>query len=425
MIIQTHRELSAFCEKLLSQQAICLDTEFAGEGRYYREVGTIQIAAGAQIALVDPLAVHDLSPLLPALTHPGIVKVFHAGEQDLEIFYRLLGRTVAPVFDTQIAAALLGYGDQVSFGKLLETIAGIRLEKSHTFTDWLRRPLSKSQVEYALDDVRYLGRLYDRLEQDLRARGRMEWAREEFGALERADRFTPADESQLYRRLKGADRLSAQELGVLQQLAAWREQTARQVNLPPGRIAMDAVLIELARRPRKSVRELAEVRGLNSRQIEKFGPGMIDALRRGARNSSPPIKRAVPLPSGLEPTVDFLSLCLRALAREQSVSTAILANRTDLARLAAFGDHAPIHLLRGWRREIVGASLLAALQGNVVARIVPSSREVHLEWQHPKDQVTPSPGSPSPAPEAASLASPASTGELIEEEIQLTDSGDE
>jgi ribonuclease D len=380
-IIQTQRELAAFCEQLRNTPAICLDTEFAGEGRYYPELGTIQIAAGDQIALIDPLAVRDVSALLPCLTDREIVKVFHAGEQDLAIFYRLLGRPVAPLFDAQTAAALLGYGDQVSFRTLLEVTLGVKLEKAHTFTDWLRRPLSESQLEYALDDVRYLGRIYTRLNDDLRAKGRVEWAREEFSHLEGRERFTPPDERQLYLRLKGAERLSTQALGLLQELAAWREQTARKLNLPPGRIVMDPVLIELARRPRKTIRDLTEVRRLNSRQIEKFGADILEALRRGVRNAPPPVRRATPLRRSLEPTVDFLSLCLRAVSVERSISNGILANRADLTALAAFGDQAEVSLLSGWRRQAAGEALLAALEGQVVARIVASTREVHLEWQ--------------------------------------------
>jgi ribonuclease D len=144
---------------------------------------------------------------------------------------------------------------------------------------------------------------------------------------------------------------------------------------------MDAVLTELARRPRKSVRELAEVRGLNPRQIEKFGAGILDAMLRGARNTPPPVKRGTPLPRGLEPTVDFLSLCLRALSVEQAISTGILANRNDLTLLTAFGEGAHTPLLRGWRRQAAGTALLAALEGEVVARIVRRTRAVHLEWE--------------------------------------------
>ena len=163
---------------------IFLDTEFVGENRYYAELGSIQVAGGEQVALIDPLAIHDLSPFLALLTDTNILKVFHAAYQDLMIFYRMLGQSVAPLFDTQIAAALLGIDEQISFANLVERVTGEHLQKSHSFTDWLRRPLSPGQVEYALDDVRYLIPIYDAMARDLRASGRLEWAEEEFRRLE-------------------------------------------------------------------------------------------------------------------------------------------------------------------------------------------------------------------------------------------------
>lgn len=404
MIIQTQPELAAFCERLRSARVISLDTEFAGEGRYYPEVGAIQIAAADQIALIDPLALRDLSPLLPVLTDPGAVKVLHAGEQDLEILFRLLGRPVAPVFDAQIAAALLGYGDQISFRNLLELTTGVQIEKGDTFTDWLRRPLNASQLKYALDDVRYLGRVYERLNEELRAKGRLDWAREEFRELETAERFLPADERQLYQRVKGAERLTPQALGLLQELTAWREQTARRLNIPPSRVALEPVLVELSRRPRRAVRDLAEVRGLHSRQIERFGAEMIEALRRGTRNSPPPIRRVPSLHPSLEPTVDFLSLCLRAVANEQAISPRILANHNDLAAVAAFGEKADVPLLRGWRRQAAGTALLSAREGKAVARIVSSTHEVLLEWQDSAGEPSRAAG-PGAAPNSASKGS--------------------
>jgi ribonuclease D len=194
LVVQADGELAALCERLSGASVICIDTEFAPEGRYYPELGTIQIAGGAEIALIDPLALRDLSCLQRLLVDPGVVKVFHAGEQDLEIFHRLLGCPVAPVFDTQIAAAFLGYGDQISLRSLLRVTLGEQLEKEHTFTDWLRRPLSTSQIEYALNDVRCLGRLCELLDGMLRAKGRLDWAEEEFRLLETAEHFLPVDE---------------------------------------------------------------------------------------------------------------------------------------------------------------------------------------------------------------------------------------
>ena len=394
MVVQTHGELAAFCERLGGARVICIDTEFTPEGRYYPELGTIQIAAGTEIALIDPLAVRDISCLLRLLVDPGVVKVFHAGEQDLEIFHRLLGRPVAPVFDTQIAAALLGYGDQISLRSLLQITLGEQLEKEQTFTDWLRRPLSSGQIEYALNDVRCLGRLHELLYKMLRAGGRLEWAEEEFRLLETAERFLPMDERQAYVLLKGAERLTQPALGLLQELAAWRELTARRLNVLPRRIAIDPVLMELAVRPRSSVRQLAQVRGLNSRQVEEYGAEIIEAVRRGARNAPPAIKRADPFPAALEATVDFLSLCMRAVAREQSISTGILASRSGLRLLVTMGETAHIPLLRGWRRQLVGNALLGALQGEVAASIVAATKLVHLQWQRSNVAASGSPHSP-------------------------------
>jgi ribonuclease D len=249
-----------------------------------------------------------------------------------------------------------------------------------TFTDWLRRPLSSGQIEYALNDVRYLGRLYELLYKMLREAGRLEWAEEEFGLLEMAERFLPTDERQAYALLKGAERLTQPALGLLQELVAWRELRARRLNVPLGRIAIDPVLMGLAMRPPSSVHQLAQVRGLNSRQIEEYGAEIIEALRRGARNTPPAIKPADPLPTALEATVDFLSLCMRAVAREQSISTGILANRSSLRLLMTMGETANIPLLRGWRRQLVGAALLSALQGQVSASISAATKHVDLQW---------------------------------------------
>ncbi len=357
-----------------------LDTEFVGEGRYYPEVGAIQVADTRQAALIDPLAVQDLSPLFALLANPNILKVFHAATQDLAIFYRLSGQPVRPVFDAQIAAALLGYDEQISFANLVERVTDVRLAKSHSFTDWLRRPLSDGQVEYALDDVRYLAKAYACLETELQTRGRLEWAREEFRALEEEARFRPVDPRELYLRIKGIDRLSGRVLSALRELMAWREETARGLNIPSSRIARDEVLVELARHPRQTMKDLREVRGLQPQQAERFGRGLLEAMERCDQGACPRVNRPNQLPTALEPTVDFLTVCLRSLVCERALSPGLVATRGDLAALILSGDRAEVPLMRGWRREAVGDALLATLQGKATARIIPGSRKVHLEW---------------------------------------------
>jgi ribonuclease D len=388
MIIQTDAELAAYCASIRKFPILLLDTEFVGEGRYYPDLGTIQIAAitpesadpGDTVALVDPLAVEDLSPLLSILVDPAIEKVFHAAIQDLAIFYRYIGKPVAPVFDTQIAAALLGYDEQISFGALAERATGVHLRKGHSFTDWLQRPLSPKQVEYALDDVRYLAPIYAHLVSALNEQGRLEWAGEEFRRLEEPARFAPVDPRELYMRIRGVERMRGQELALLRDLVAWREETAREQTLNPGRICTDPVLCDLARHPRERKDELYDIRGLRAQQVDRFGDGMIAVIQNSNGTPPLPVKRTRSLPASLEPTVDFLTLCLRSLAAEGSVSSTLIATRSDLDAVALHGENADVALMRGWRREAFGDALLDTLRGNATARILPDTRQVHLEW---------------------------------------------
>ena len=380
MMVQTDSQLAALCSDLQDVPAIFLDTEFVSEGRYFPDLGTIQIAGGTVVALIDPLTVHDLSPLFALFVDPTITKVFHAPLQDLAIFYRLINRPVTPIFDTQIAAALLGIDEQISFANLVERVTGEHLSKSHSFTDWLRRPLTDGQVDYALDDVRYLIPVYEAMVQALEKQGRVEWAREEFRRLEEPERFQPVDPSESYLRIRGVERMNGNSLALLRDLVAWREETARALNLPTGRIARDEVLVELARRPRRTSRELREVRGFQPQQVDRFGEGLLALLSRGPSGPCPHVKRHASLPVSLEPTVDFLALCLRSLAGEKAVSPSMVATRSDLATLIQAGEKADVPLMRGWRRDAIGEDLLATLEGRATARILPDSLQVHLDW---------------------------------------------
>lgn len=310
-----------------------------------------------------------------------IEKVFHAGRQDLAIFFQMMGRPVAPVFDVQIAAALLGYEEQISLANLVERVTQQRLRKSHAFTDWLRRPLTDRQVEYALEDVRCLAPVHEHLVQELSSRSRLRWAREEFRGLERAARFAPADPREMFRQIRGFERLTGKELSLLREIVAWREETARELNIPVPRICMDAVLIELARRPRGTIAALSEVRGLRPQQARRFGRGMIEALSRGADTPPPRVENPPPLPQEMESTVDFLVLCLRSLSTERQISPGILANRADLTAVVLYGEEARVPVLRGWRRKAAGEALLATLEGKATARIAPDTQRVHLDWK--------------------------------------------
>jgi ribonuclease D len=381
VVIEKAAELAVLCSDLQGARALYVDTEFVGEGRYFPEIGAIQVAANGQAVLIDALALAELTPLFDLLLDPEVEKVFHAGYQDLRLLFGLMGRPVASVFDVQIAAALLGYGDQISLADLASRITKEKPRKSHAFADLLRRPLTDSQVEYALDDVRCLQPLHDHLLRELIASKRLMWARQDFEALEDASVFLPEDPREVFRKIRGVDRLRGDELIRLRELAAWREETARERNLPPRRICIDPVLMELAQRPKSTVAALSGVRGLSEGQVRRFGRGLLEALGRGAGQPRPALTRAPILPQEMAPTVDFLLLCLRSLAADMQISPLRLANRADVTALALQGERAPVPLLRGWRREAVGEALLAILQGKAAAHISPDTQRVHLEWK--------------------------------------------
>jgi ribonuclease D len=236
-------------------------------------------------------------------------------------------------------------------------------------------------VEYALEDVRYLAPVYESLREALQTRNRLAWAKEEFRQLEATALFADIDPRELFRQLRGADRLRGEELARLQNLVAWREETAQAQDIPVGRICLDGVLMELARHPRANLQELREVRGLHGQQVERFGRGLLQVLEQPLREPYPTITRPPALASRLEPTVDFLTLCLRSLAAENDISSGLLATRSDLTRIALSGEKAEVPLLQGWRRQAVGEEILQALQGKVTVHLRPKTRQVELDWQ--------------------------------------------
>lgn len=383
MLIQSYRDLVILVNDLAGAPAIYLDTEFVGEGRYYADLGAIQVATPDMAALIDPLAIQNLDPLLALLADESVEKVFHAAGQDLAIFYRLMGQAMRPVFDTQLAAALLGPDEQIAFVNLVERITGKRLRKEHSFTNWLQRPLAEGQIDYALDDVRYLIPIHEWQTARLEELGRTEWAREEFTRYERDEAFRPADPETLFLRIRNVDRLHGRALAILQELVAWREETARNENIPSGRIARDEVLVELARRPPADARHLRDIRGLTSQQAERFGRPMMQAVMEGMHRKPPTLPPRSGFPSALEPTVDFLFVCLRSLAVAKSVASGMVATRSDMSQLAMHGEKADIPLMRGWRRAAFGDDLLGTMDGRATARIDPHTREVVLEWAPP------------------------------------------
>lgn len=385
MYIRTAAPLHRLCAQAQAEGRLALDLEFIRENSYVPRLALIQMAVSDTCAIIDPLEVHDLTPLLDLWTSPRTVKVLHAAGQDTEVLHWHAGVVPACLFDTQIAAALVGLGDQLAYGRLVEHLLGVALSKGESYSDWLQRPLSPAQVAYALDDVRYLLPLHDALEQRLETLGRATWLAEE------CRKFTnPAlyqrDPQQLFRRIRRSHTLSSQGLAILRELAIWREREARQRDRPPGSVLHDELLVEVARKAPRTMEELRRLRGFPARELERSGPTLLALVAQGL--AMPEAARPQPV-HGRRPTpaeellVKFLEACLKALCAREQLSSACIASRSDLetlvrryrqGRLATEGS--PI--LEGWRGALVGQQLLAVLAGQVSIHLHPQSGRVEF-----------------------------------------------
>ena len=352
--------LAALCAGLEAAPRVALDTEFMRERTYLAELALLQLATPAGIVLVDPLAGLDLAPLAALLADPARTKVLHAARQDLEVLLPRLGRPLAPVLDTQLAAALLGMPAQIGYGDLVERVLGIRLEKGHARTDWLRRPLSAAQLAYASDDVRYLLPLAAELEEQLDRRGRLEWLRADCAAL--AD---PAlyriDPALAWQRLKGIESLPPREQLRLRSLARWREERALRRNLPRGWVLTDEGLRSIARAAPAGRAELKALRALPDSAADKLGGEILEALAGAARAPLDGVaQHADARPDAAEQArTRRLAARLRAMAAEAGIAAEVLATQRELRRLAR-GETLE-SVIEGWRRELIGAALAEEL----------------------------------------------------------------
>ena len=362
--IDRPEQLATFVEAMRGARWLAVDTEFIRERTYFPRLCLIQIASEEIAACIDPLKIEDLTPLKALLLDPGITKVFHAARQDLEIFLHIWDELPTPIFDTQPAAALLGIGDQVGYGNLIQQLLGVNLAKDHSRTDWSRRPLQKAQLRYALDDVIYLGQAYLKMRRKLEEQGRLEWLEAEFEYL--ADPATYALEPMaMWQRVKGRQHLKGVRLAILQQLAAWREEQALARDLPRRWILKDDVLLELARRAPGNLSELARIRGLESSFVRSNGEALLERIRQARQlpREQWPVEKPRPekLSAVEEATLDILTGALRLIADEAGLSPQVIASRKDLAALLRNEPQA--RLLQGWRRKLAGEPLHGLLSG--------------------------------------------------------------
>jgi ribonuclease D len=328
------------------------------------------------IACVDPLALEDLSPLLDVLYDPAITKVLHAAHQDLEIFYEMRGEVPAPIFDTQIAATLLGHGEQIGYGNLVKIELGIELEKAHARADWCHRPLDDAQLEYAADDVRHLRDVYLNQRKQLAELGREEWLQPDFDDLLDPTRYSNPPE-QAWRRLKGSNRLKGVQLAVLQALAAWREERAQQSDRPRRWIMKDDILLDLAKQMPQEIAKLKRIRGLEDGVIQRHGENLLKLIaeaKKLPKEQWPKPKGGKRLPLEQEPLVDVMMALLREHCRRQNISPGAVAGRRELEQMVM--GETDLSLLHGWRAAIAGTALQQLLEGKLALMVDSGQLEI-------------------------------------------------
>ncbi len=363
LYVDTPDGLAELCGRLASSRWLTLDTEFMREKTYYPQLCLLQVATPELAACIDPLAI-DIGPLLDVLYDQQILKVFHAARQDLELFYGLRGAVPGPIFDTQLAATVLGFGDQIGYGALVKLLLDVDLDKGQTRTDWSRRPLDPEQIRYAFDDVRYLVEVYREIDALLREKGRSDWLAEDFVALGDPSAFA-ADRGEAWRRIKGSNRLRGVQLAALRELAAWREEEARARDLPRRWVAADDILLEIARHLPESPSRLERIRGITRQVLERHADTLLSCIRAARevpRADWPALApRRVFTPSQ-DSVLDAMAAVVRQCGVEQQVSPTAIATRRDLEQLLDEGDSPVLH---GWRAAVAGRRLRAFIDGHL------------------------------------------------------------
>jgi len=368
-VVDSESGLAELCDRLRGQPVLALDTEFLREKTYRAQLCLLQVAAENVIACVDPLALGNLDPLLDIIYDSSVTKVMHSARQDMEIFFDLRGDLPTPLFDSQVAATLLGYGEQVGYANLVKGMLGIELDKMHTRTDWTQRPLDEAQLTYAADDVRYLFRIYHQQVDALKAKGRLDWLQEDFDELTDINTYSPPEES-LWKRVKGRQKLKGVQLAILRELAVWREDQAKKINRPRRWVLKDDVLVDISRFAPVDITGLEKIRGLENKIIQNHGDALLNAIKQGQNSPKENWPKKVEgkrLTPAQDALVDVLMAVLRARGAEHEVSPALMANRKELEGLILGQTDSPV--LHGWRAELAGHDLQAVLSGKQVIQI--------------------------------------------------------
>jgi ribonuclease D len=368
--ITTSEELAAVCARMAKHRYVTVDTEFLRETTYYPLLCVAQMATADEAVVIDALAPGiDLAPFFDILVDENVVKVFHAARQDIEIVWNMAAKIPHPIFDTQVAAMVLGYGDSISYDQLVQRITGDHLDKSNRFTDWTRRPLTPAQLTYAVSDVTHLRDVYLKLDEDLHKRGRAGWVSAEMAVLTSPETYR-ADPERAWERLKSRVR-KPKELAVLIEAAAWREREAQTRDVPRSRVLKDEVLGDLAVQAPTTIERLGQLRSLpKGFERSRWGEQIVEAVRRGIERDPktlPRLERFRPAANG-GATVELLKVLLRMTAESNAVAAKVIATVDELERIAA-DDEADVPALKGWRRELFGDKALALKHGKLALAV--------------------------------------------------------
>lgn len=370
-LLTTTEQLAAFCATQADAEFVTVDTEFMRERTYWPKLCLVQLGGADEVVAVDPLAKGiDLKPLYDLMANPKVMKVFHAARQDVEIFFNLTGLIPTPMFDTQVAAMVCGFGEAASYETLAGQLAGARIDKSSRFTDWSNRPLTDKQIEYALGDVSHLRVVYTKLQEKLRASGRQDWVAEEMEFLTSPSTYR-IDPVEVWRRFKWrADKPRLRAL--LRELAGWRELEAQRLNVPRNRVVRDEALLEIAYHAPANTQELGRTRGLSSGFADsRQGAEILSAVARAQElpiEQCPTGEARRVLPNGIGPVMDLLKVLLKQISEEHGVATKLIANVDDLEDIAA-DDDAHVKAMHGWRRELFGEQALALKHGQLALSV--------------------------------------------------------
>jgi ribonuclease D len=370
-LITSQRELDAAVATLSRSEFVTVDTEFIRETTFWPELCLIQMASADTAVLIDPLAPGlDLAPFFALMADETVLKVFHAARQDIEIVFNMGGLIPHPVFDTQVAAMVCGFGESVSYDQLVQKVTGVRLDKSSRFTDWRRRPLSQQQLEYALADVTHLIDVYRHLAAELDRENRAHWLNEEMRVLTARTTYDQHPDD-AWKRLKLRVRKPL-ELAIVKEVAAWREREARERNVPRGRVLKDDAIFEIAQQAPKDAEALGRLRSTpKGWERSSTASGLLAAVNRALaipREELPKLPRTAQPAEGSSAASELLKVLLRLVAEAEGVAPKVLASSDDIEKIASEGENAEVEALAGWRREVFGEKALRLVRGELALR---------------------------------------------------------